>query len=121
MPSARKVFERPKWLSLRRMHAMRMRRAIVGMLAGDQSPAAWPRQRESRSDGGRGSVNMRRVRGWASATLPRRRANPAIIPLPAAVTQHPDRYVAQYPTEVEDIKSDPPLLWSTVGPRRRGS
>jgi hypothetical protein len=103
------------------MHAMRMRRAIVGMLTGDQSPAAWPRPHESRSDGGRGSVNMRRVRGWASATLPRRRANPAIIPLPAAVTQHPDRYVAQYPTEVEDIKSDPPLLWSTLGPRRRGS
>ncbi len=63
---------------------------------------------------------MLRVHGWASATFPRRAAKPAIIPLPAAVMQQPDRYVAQYPTEVEDIKSDPPLFWSTVGPRRQG-
>jgi hypothetical protein len=36
------------------------------------------------------------------------------IPLPAAVTQHLDRYVAEYlPTEADTIKSDTSLFWST--------
>lgn len=43
------------------------------------------------------------------------------IPLPAAVMQHLDRYVTQYlPTEVDDIKPDTPLFWSTFGQRRQG-
>jgi integrase/recombinase XerC len=43
------------------------------------------------------------------------------IPLPAAVVQVLDRYVAQYlPTQVDEIKPDTPLFWSTYGRRRQG-
>jgi len=36
-------------------------------------------------------------------------------------SQHLDRYVTQYlPTEVDDIKPDTPLFWSTFGQRRQG-
>jgi hypothetical protein len=43
------------------------------------------------------------------------------IPLPAVVMQHLDRYVPEYlPTEVDDIKPDTPLFWSTFGQRRQG-
>jgi hypothetical protein len=43
------------------------------------------------------------------------------IPLPTAVMHHLDRYVTQYlPTEVDDIKLDTPLFWSTFGQRRQG-
>src|SRR5437773_970514 len=35
--------------------------------------------------------------------------------------QYLDRYLSQYlPTEVEDIKPDTPLFWSTFGQRRQG-
>ena len=44
------------------------------------------------------------------------------IPLPTAVMEYLNRYVSQcLPTEVEDIKPDTPLFWSTFGQRRQGS
>lgn len=43
------------------------------------------------------------------------------IPLPGVVMQQLDRYVTEYlRTEVDDIKPDTPLFWSTFGQRRQG-
>jgi integrase/recombinase XerC len=43
------------------------------------------------------------------------------IPLPAVVVKHLDRYVSQYlPTQVDEVKPDTPLFWSTYGLRRQG-
>lgn len=60
-------------------------------------------------------------RGWGLRNVPVKGGKTRDIPLPAAVMQYLDRYVSQYlPTEVEDIKPDTPLFWSTFGQRRQG-
>ena len=43
------------------------------------------------------------------------------IPLPAVVMHYLEGYVEQFlPTEVENVKPDTPLFWSTYGQRRQG-
>jgi integrase/recombinase XerC len=74
----------------------------------------------------RESVATLRVRnldaGWGLRNVPVKGGKTRDIPLPAAVMQYLDRYVTQYlPTEVEDIKPDTPLFWSTFGQRHRGT
>jgi integrase/recombinase XerC len=73
----------------------------------------------------RESVATLRVRNldrrWGLRNVPVKGGKTRDIPLPAAVMQHLDRYVTQYlPTEVDDIKPDMPLFWSTFGQRRQG-
>jgi site-specific recombinase XerD len=73
----------------------------------------------------RESVATLRVRnldaGWGLRNVPVKGGKTRDIPLPAAVMQYLDRYVSQYlPTEVEDIKPDTSLFWSTFGQRHRG-
>jgi integrase/recombinase XerC len=74
----------------------------------------------------RESVATLRVRNldrrWGLRNVPVKGGKTRDIPLPAAVMQHLDRYVTQYlPTEVDDIKPDKPLFWSTFGQRRQGT
>ena len=60
-------------------------------------------------------------RRWGLRNVPVKGGRTRDIPLPAAVMQHLDRYVTEYlPTEVDDIKPDTPLFWSTFGQRRQG-
>jgi len=60
-------------------------------------------------------------RRWGLRNVPVKGGKTRDIPLPAAVEQHLDRDVTQYlPTELDDIKPDTPLFWSTFGQRRRG-
>ena len=73
----------------------------------------------------RESVATLRVRNldrrWGLRNVPVKGGKTRDIPLPAAVMQHLDRYVTQYlPTEVDDVKPDTPLFWSTFGQRRQG-
>jgi integrase/recombinase XerC len=73
----------------------------------------------------RESVATLRVRnldaGWGLRNVPVKGGKTRDIPLPAAVMQYLNRYVSQYlPTEVEDIKPDTRLFWSTFGQRHRG-
>jgi site-specific recombinase XerD len=73
----------------------------------------------------RESVATLRVRNldrrWGLRNMPVKGDKTRDIPLPNAVMQHLDRYVTQYlPTEVDDVKPDTPLLWSTFGQRRQG-
>ncbi len=61
-------------------------------------------------------------RRWGLRNVPVKGGKTRDIPLPAAVMQYLDRYLSQYlPTEVEDIKPDTPLFWSTFGRRRQGT
>jgi integrase/recombinase XerC len=60
-------------------------------------------------------------RRWGLRNVPVKGGKTRDVPLPAVVMQHLDRYVTQYlPTEVDDIKPDTPLFWSTFGQRRQG-
>ena len=60
-------------------------------------------------------------RGWGLRNVPVKGGKTRDIPLPAAVVQLLDRYVAQYlPTQVDEVKPDTPLFWSTYGQRRQG-
>jgi site-specific recombinase XerD len=73
----------------------------------------------------RESVATLRVRNldrrWGLRNVPVKGGKTRDIPLPAAVMQHLDLYVTQYlPTEVDAIKPDTPLFWSTFGQRRQG-
>jgi integrase/recombinase XerC len=73
----------------------------------------------------RESVATLRVRNldrrWGLRNVPVKGGNTRDIPLPVAVMEHLDGYATQYlPTEVDDIKPDTPLFWSTFGQRRQG-
>jgi site-specific recombinase XerD len=73
----------------------------------------------------RESVATLRVRNlnlrWGVRNVPVKGGKTRDIPLPGAVMKHLDRYVtAHLPTEVEDIKPDTPLFWSTFGQRHHG-
>jgi site-specific recombinase XerD len=74
----------------------------------------------------RESVATLRVRNldrrWGLRNVPVKGGKTRDIPLPAAVTQYLDRYVSRYlPTEVEEVKPDTPLFWSTFGQRHQGT
>jgi site-specific recombinase XerC len=71
----------------------------------------------------RQSVATLRVRNldrrWGLRNVPVKGGKTRDIPLPAAVMQHLDRYATQcLPIEVDDVKPDTPLFWSTFGRRR---
>lgn len=73
----------------------------------------------------RESVATLRVRnlgsGWGLRNVPVKGGKSRDIPLPAAVMQYLDSYVSQYlPSEVEEVKPDTPLFWSTYGRRHQG-
>ena len=58
-------------------------------------------------------------RGWGLRNVPVKGGKTRDLPLPAAVIQYLDRYVSEYlPSQVEAIKPDTPLFWSTFGQRR---
>jgi site-specific recombinase XerD len=60
-------------------------------------------------------------RGWGLRNVPVKGGKTRDIPLPAVVVKHLDRYVSQYlPTQVDEVKPDTPLFWSTYGLRRQG-
>ncbi len=73
----------------------------------------------------RESVATLRVRNldrrWGLRNVPVKGGKTRDIPLPAAVMQYLDGYVTQFlHTEVEAVKPDTPLFWSTYGQRRQG-
>jgi integrase/recombinase XerC len=73
----------------------------------------------------RESVATLRVRNldprWGLRNVPVKGGKTRDIPLPAAVMQYLSSYVSQYlPNEVEEVKSDTPLFWSTYGRRHQG-
>jgi site-specific recombinase XerD len=77
------------------------------------------------SGGRRESVATLRVRnldrGWGLRNVPVKGGKTRDIPLPAAVMQYLSSYVSQYlPNEVEEVKPDTPLFWSTYGRRHQG-
>jgi integrase/recombinase XerC len=77
------------------------------------------------SAGRRESVATLRVRnldrGWGLRNVPVKGGKTRDIPLPAAVMQYLSSYVSQYlPSEVEEVKPDTPLFWSTYGRRHQG-
>jgi integrase/recombinase XerC len=59
-------------------------------------------------------------RGWGLRNVPVKGGKTRDIPLPAAVMQYLSSYVSQYvPSEVEEVKPDTPLFWSTYGRRHQ--
>jgi integrase/recombinase XerC len=60
-------------------------------------------------------------RGWGLRNVPVKGGKTRDIPLPAAVMQYLVSFVSQYLTrEVEEVKPDTPLFWSTYGRRHQG-
>jgi site-specific recombinase XerC len=72
----------------------------------------------------RASVATLRVRNldrrWRLRNVPVKGGKTRDIPLSATVIRHLDGYAQYLPTEIDDIKPDTPLFWSTFGERRQG-